>query len=66
MRDATSRKEEDCFFTVTPYWRTMSGSMAWAACTRLFTLTVAMSGSVPISKYTVIDMVPLVEHTVFM
>ena len=44
---------EDRFCTVTPLRCTSSGSFGSAACTRLLTLTVLMSGLVPSSKLTV-------------
>ena len=48
----TPSSAEDCFFTVTPCFRTSSGSFDSATCTRLLTLTVLMSGSVPSSNDT--------------
>ncbi len=44
---------EERFCTVTPLRCTSAGSLASAVCTRLLTLTVLMSGSVPMSKDTV-------------
>ena len=52
---------EERLRTVTPWRRTSSGSVGSAACTRLSTLMVARSGSVPIAKVIVIDSDPLPE-----
>ena len=48
----TPSSADDCFLTVTPCLRTSSGSFDSATCTRLLTLTVLMSGSVPSSNDT--------------
>lgn len=42
----------DCFFVVTPWRRTSSGSLASAMFTRFWTRTAAMSMFVPGSKLT--------------
>ena len=46
----TPSSAEDFFLTVTPCCCTSGGSLASATCTRLLTLTVLMSGSVPSSN----------------
>ena len=46
------RKFDDCFWTVTPFLRTSSGSRGSARRTRLLTLVAAWSTSVPVSKVT--------------
>ena len=50
---------DDFFCTVTPWRVTSCGSCAMAACTRLFTLMVFWSGSVPMAKVTVMVSEPL-------
>ena len=50
----TSRKFCDRLATVTPLRRTSSGSRGVASCTRLLTLKVALSTSVPTSNVAVI------------
>ena len=49
------------FLVMTPRRRTSSGSRGSATRTRLATSTVAMSGSAPFSKVTVMVSVPLEE-----
>ena len=61
-----SRMAGEKVSTVTPYCRTISGSMGVAACTRLFTFTWATSGSVPTAKVTEICIEPLEELTELM
>ena len=57
--------EEDFFSTVTPYWRTTSGNVLVAVCTRLFTLIMAWSGSVPTLKETIRFISPLEAEVEF-
>ena len=52
---------EERFLAVTPWRRTSSGRVGSAACTRLSTLIVARSGSVPMAKVIVIDSDPVPE-----
>ena len=49
----TCNRALDCFCTVTPVRLTSSGSWAVAWLTRVWTLTVLRSGSVPKAKETV-------------
>ena len=50
--------------TLTPIWRTVSGSWVWARLTLLLTLTSAMLGSVPREKVTVMEPEPSPEEAV--
>ena len=65
-RATISRMAGEKVSTVTPYCRTISGSMGTAACTLLFTFTWAMSGAVPTAKVTEICMAPRDELTELM
>jgi hypothetical protein len=55
----TTRKFCERLATMTPLRRTSSGSRGVASCTRLLTLKVALSVSVPTSKVAVMVTVPL-------
>ena len=50
--------------TLTPIWRTVSGSWVCARLTLLLTLTSAMLGSVPSEKVTVMEPEPEPEEAV--
>jgi hypothetical protein len=60
---ATARIELDCLLTVTPRRWTSVGSAETARCTRLLTLMVAWSASVPVAKVTVSCIEPELELT---
>ena len=57
----TIRKSVACLVTVTPIWRTCSGSRGSAIATRFWTSTCAVSMSVPGRKVTVIVATPWLE-----
>ena len=48
----------EAWFTVTPAWRTSSGSRGWAKDTRFCTFTWLMSRLLPLAKATVMLLVP--------
>jgi hypothetical protein len=49
----TWRIADDCFSTFTPFCCTSDGNEGIARCTRFWTLTVLVSGSVPTANDTV-------------
>ena len=57
-RFTTSRMSGELFATVTPIWRTASGSRGVAVETRFCTCTCAMSRLTPMSKVTAIEKRP--------